>query len=298
MPFFSVIIPVYKVEKFIENCIKSILDQKYQNLEIILIDDGSPDNSKQICDLYASQNKNIKVYHTENEGVVIARQLGVEKSIGDYLVFVDGDDWIDNSYLNQMAEAIKKTNADIICCGAFFAYEDRIEERPIEYSCGLYNRERMKKELFPSLIESQNGKYFTPSLWGKCFKKEVYQKGQMTNCRVDIGEDGACVKASVYNAASILIMRECLYFYRQSDTSITKSKKVFEWTGPKLIGKHLEENIGSEIQIKLFKPMDKNKQFIGILKEFNNMEIILEIQNERKTFDRKNISQIKTVYKW
>ena len=168
---------------------------------------------------------------------------------------------------------------------AVFAYEDRNIEKPMEYGYGLYDRKKMEEEIFPSLIEDQKGKYFSPSLWGKCFKKEVYQKGQLTNCRVDIGEDGACVKATIYNAKTIFIMQECLYYYRQCTTSVTKSGKVFDWTSPKRIGLHLEKSINIkefDFQNQIYRNITHNL-FNVVLSQFNS--------NKRYELIKKNICE-------
>lgn len=112
----SVIVPVYKVEKYIKKCIESIINQTYENLEIILVDDGSPDNCGKICDEYAKKDKRIKVIHKENGGVSSARNLGLEKSNGQYITFIDSDDWIEEEYCEILLTTLKEQNADCAIC--------------------------------------------------------------------------------------------------------------------------------------------------------------------------------------
>ena len=112
----SVIIPVYKVEKYINQCIESVIDQTYDNLEIILIDDGSPDKCPQICDEYANKDKRIIVVHKKNGGLASSRNIGLDLASGDLISFVDSDDWIDREMFAEMVQLKEKYNASIVCC--------------------------------------------------------------------------------------------------------------------------------------------------------------------------------------
>lgn len=243
-PLFSIIVPVYKVEKYLIQCLDSIINQKYSNFELILVDDGSPDSCPSVCDIYANNDLRIRVIHTENGGPIKARKTGVAMAIGTYLVFVDGDDWLDTNYLQKFAEQIKISNMDIICCGAVWTYGDKYLKKTINNcSFGYYDREKITKEIFPILIESKNGTYFTPTVWGKAFKKSLYIKGELSEGTFRMGEDIACVKPALFYANSIYILSECLYFYRQNVCSLTNQKGIFDWNGPELIAKHLEKCI-------------------------------------------------------
>ncbi len=107
-PLISVIVPIYGIERYVGHCIESLMQQTYQNLEIILVDDGSPDRCPQICDLYASKDKRIKVIHKENGGIVTARKAGVQIAQGEYIGFVDGDDWVGSGYFQSMFRRFRK----------------------------------------------------------------------------------------------------------------------------------------------------------------------------------------------
>ena len=113
----SIIVPVYKVENEIDRCIQSILNQTYTSIEIILVDDGSPDKCPQICDKYAKQDKRIKVIHKENGGLSDARNVGLDMAKGEYIAFIDSDDWVEDSFIEQLLTNLISTNSDISICG-------------------------------------------------------------------------------------------------------------------------------------------------------------------------------------
>lgn len=115
-PLISIIIPVYKAEKYLHCCVDSVLAQSFTNFELILIDDGSPDNSGTICDEYAKQDRRIKVFHQENQGVSAARNLGIEQAKGEWIAFIDSDDWVENTMYEEMYHAASLANADIAGC--------------------------------------------------------------------------------------------------------------------------------------------------------------------------------------
>lgn len=242
-PLFSVIIPIYKVEQYLAQCVNSIISQSYKNIEIILVDDGSPDNCPQICDEYAAQDARVTVVHKPNGGLVSARQAGVAVATGDYIACVDGDDWISEKYFEMLAEVIEPDDPDIVCCGSIWASEHSEVKHPYSIPLGLYTRNNIEKQIFPMLIERADGVYFPPSLWAKAFKREIYQRQQLVDASVNIGEDQACVKPCIFQAQSMYVMADCLYYYRQNSASMTKKKKAFDWNGPKIIGQHFEKQI-------------------------------------------------------
>ena len=112
----SVIVPVYKVEPFLRKCVDSIINQTYRNLEIILVDDGSPDNCGAICDEYAEKDNRVFVIHKNNGGVSSTRNVGIEQAKGDYITFVDSDDWLEETMYEEMIACAKTKNADVVCC--------------------------------------------------------------------------------------------------------------------------------------------------------------------------------------
>lgn len=124
----SVIVPVYNVENYLRRCVDSIINQTYKNLEIILVDDGSPDNCPVICDEYAQKDSRIKVIHKENGGLSSARNCGMDMATGEYIGFVDGDDWIESDMYKFLIENAEKYNSEISICGSYFNYQDGTQE--------------------------------------------------------------------------------------------------------------------------------------------------------------------------
>ena len=139
-PLISVIIPVYKVELYLKQCVESILIQTYSNIEIILVDDGSPDSCPQICDEYARKDYRIKVIHKSNGGLSDARNVGLNGAVGQYVVFVDSDDyWLNENCLKSLVDEINRTpNIDFICFNSYSFVNGTIKNDWIAYSCLLY----------------------------------------------------------------------------------------------------------------------------------------------------------------
>ena len=125
----SIIVPVYNAEEFIKKCVDSILDQTFKDFELILVDDGSKDSSSNICDEYAQKDSRVKVIHKENAGVSSARNSGIELAQGEYLGFVDSDDWIDNNMFESLINEAEKNNTDIVMCDASTVYSNGREEK-------------------------------------------------------------------------------------------------------------------------------------------------------------------------
>ena len=125
----SVIVPVYKAEKYLNQCIESIVSQTYQNLQIILVDDGSPDNCPAICDDWAKKDRRIVVIHKENGGQSSARNVGLDIARGEYVGFVDADDFIDHDMYEILLHSLVSTNVDIVCCGSRIVNEKGIKLR-------------------------------------------------------------------------------------------------------------------------------------------------------------------------
>ena len=168
----SVIVPIYNVEQYLPRCIESILNQKYESLEIILVDDGSTDRCPQICDQYAQIDRRIQVIHTKNKGLVKARKTGLERASGKFICFVDDDDWIDSRMYLELIDALKESEADFVDSGFFYDMcgDYVIEER----RKGTYGLDSFcKHKIFSSLIGIDDFIKITPSIWSKVFKAEI-----------------------------------------------------------------------------------------------------------------------------
>ena len=181
----SIIVPIYNIEAYLEECIKSIIKQTYKELEIILVDDGSTDGSSEICDEFASQDKRIKVIHKQNEGLVLARKNGLQYVKGDYVLFVDGDDWIESNMCEELMKVMKQTDADIVHSGYF-------RELVLNLPPGLYysrNSYRADEFIRKHILNAEPDEEISFSIWSKLFRTPVIKKsyGLVPDC-VDYGE--------------------------------------------------------------------------------------------------------------
>lgn len=215
----SVIIPVYNVEKFLMRCYKSIADQTYSKLEIILIDDGSVDNSGKICDEIAENDLRVKVIHKKNEGLGLARNTGLDMASGDYVVFVDSDDFVKKNYIEIMYKAIKENNAD----GSQY-------EKPI---CDIKKFYSEKEEISRFLIsmigslpeEGANNK-IPMSVWHQMYSMKIIKKYKLAFCseREFISEDIIFQIDYFSKAKSVVLLEETLYFYYCSQVGSLSTK--------------------------------------------------------------------------
>ena len=155
--FFSVIVPIYNIEKYIKRCIESVLEQNFTDYELILVDDGSPDNCGAICDEYARVDDRIKVIHKVNGGLVSARQAGIQVAKGDYVFNLDGDDAMHEDALQNAYDILSKTKADIATFSIKYCYDDKDSEVFDDLmEEGLYDKAKMETHIYPKLLSDEN----------------------------------------------------------------------------------------------------------------------------------------------
>lgn len=227
----SIIVPVYNIRTYLQECLYSLIRQTLSNIEIIVVDDGSTDGSSEVCDEYARKDCRIKVIHKQNEGLVRARKTGLQAASGDYIAYVDGDDWVETNMIERLYNTLIENDVDIAMCGRF---EDTgATHRPVYHgiSAGRYNRQDLLDKVYPNMIV--NGAFFEwgvfPGVWDKLFRREVLEEHQMAvDDRLRMGEDAACTYLALLNANSIYVLHECLYHYRQSANSMVKQSVDFE----------------------------------------------------------------------
>lgn len=215
----SVIIPIYKVEKYLKKCIESVQKQTYKNIEIILIDDGSPDECPRICDFYASNDSRIKVIHKINGGLSDARNAGIQIATGEYIGFVDSDDWIDESMFEILMLYIIKNNADISEIGVKYQYNDHIE-----YNNNTKIEVLTHDESMSAFLEQT--KNIKGCVWAKLYKSNIVK-----NLKFPIGrlhEDAFFTYKAIYNSRRYVIGTECLYNYRQDRDGSIMSTIIHE----------------------------------------------------------------------
>jgi len=219
----SVIIPVYQAEKSLSKCIESIRNQTFKDWEVILINDGSTDNSGSICEAYADLDKRIKVIHQENAGVSASRNLGIEKATGSYICFVDSDDYIDKDMLLKLYEAIQEQESHLSCCGfkrVFYHGEQIKKEVDVLPACGDIQDEEAFKAQFGLLYE----KTLLGAVYCKLYRTAVIKQHKVRFCSdIYIGEDFLFNQGYLQYGFQISIINQPLYHYICKDNgSLTK----------------------------------------------------------------------------
>lgn len=227
----SIIIPIYNICPYLENCIVSVCAQTYHNLQIILVDDGSTDGSEEICDRYAAKDDRIKVIHKPNGGLVSARKAGLRAATGKYIAYVDGDDWIEPDMYERIYHKMLAENVDIVMCGRYEDTGNMCKEVYHGVEEGRYGKAELIRYIYPKMIAGEE--FFEwgifPSVWDKLFRRECVETHQMAvDDRIVMGEDAACVYPALLNAESIYVMHECLYHYRQTTSSMVKRVQDYE----------------------------------------------------------------------
>ena len=200
----SVIVPVYNVEPYLRECLDSIVNQTYKALEILVIDDGSTDGSGSICDEYKKKDDRIRVFHTENRGLSAARNLGLDEARGEFIGFVDSDDWIELGILEQAISKIGE--ADILCFG--------YDRHPLNAS--YYSGKE-------ALVALTNGN-ISNAAWDKLYKKDCFSSFRFPEGRVH--EETATTYKLLYQSSYVICINECGYHYRNREGSISSSHSL------------------------------------------------------------------------
>ena len=252
---FSVIVPVYKVEEYLEACVESVLNQTFSDFELILVDDGSPDRCPMMCDEYAKKDNLIKVVHKPNGGLASARQAGIKAAKGDYVFNLDSDDKIENDTLESAYKIISETNCDIVS----FSYKWVKDGNVISVTTdgldeGFYDEDAMKQHIYSRVLMDSNMNHISYYLAGKAVKRELVTPNQLSvNTDISLGEDLCCVVPCYLDAKSVYISKKQAYLYSVRTTSLSKEfncDQIFK----------LEKIINYINDIKQTKPDDFSEQ--------------------------------------
>lgn len=290
----SIIVPIYNVERYLRRCIDSIISQSYSNIEIILIDDGSPDECGKICDEYSKKDSRIKVIHKENEGVSSARNLGLEIISGKYLTFVDPDDYIEKEMIEKLYEWIKKYEADISICGVIDNDENyNILRKTKGKDIILLDRENTFKEFMEEY-------YFNSVCWAKLYRTDLW-KNIRFNEKTKIAEDLE-VLCEVFKKVNKTIVntKECFYNWLCRSESATKIRYNEDWKKEidmtKNIMKYIESTYPKIIDSAIKRYIRINIDcIIRVIKYNYNLKEINELKNNIRPYflralKNKNIS--------
>jgi len=212
-PLISVIIPVYGVEKYIAQCLESVINQTYKNLEIIVVNDGTKDRSAEIAKKYAAQDSRIKVYDFENGGISVARNRGLEIATGDYISYIDSDDWLDKRMYETLLKSAIQNNADMVKCGII---ETNVAK---EENFTFSNEKIINNEQHIGFENYFNGMLWTV-VWNGLYKRELAKKVKFPDNVVN--EDNYSSGIFLYLAKKILVIPFCGNYYRVNDAGISK----------------------------------------------------------------------------
>lgn len=216
----SIVVPVYNVEKYVAKCIDSIIKQSYPNIEIIIVNDGSKDNSDKIIKKYQRIDNRIKYIKKRNGGLSSARNRGIEEASGKYICFIDSDDYIDQNYINILISRIIKDNSDIAICNMKYIYQDGEEKKPPFYITD--NKTINNKEALQYLFL---GKQFQNHAVNKLYKLSIFKENDIRFPINKIYEDVFTIYKTLLNAKKISLCNDYLYFYlREREGSILTSK--------------------------------------------------------------------------
>ena len=295
----SIVVPVYNVEKYLKRCVDSLLGQSYQNIEILLVDDGSKDSSLSICKKYELEDSRIRVFHKENEGLGLTRNYGIERVTGEYITFVDSDDYLTLDAIAVMLERAIATDADVVIASHYH----KNEEQRVTVSERIYSGNEIKETLMVHMMGNKGNKLDALSYtacW-KLYKKELFIKNNLVfpSERKLIWEDLAFSVEAYPLCEKVYILHKPVYYYCFNEESLTHTYKpnklelvmeLYHYMGVKI----QDLNLPGEAQYRL----DTN--FIGHIRTCIKLEVFYTdkngfgtaIQNIRKICSRKDVQRL------
>jgi glycosyltransferase involved in cell wall biosynthesis len=227
----SIIIPIYNSVSFLDKCIQSAINQTYENIEVILVNDGSTDTSGEVCNKYASVDSRIKIIHKQNRGLVSSRKAGLTASTGEYILYIDGDDWIELDLVKHYMKCVLEFNADVVISSHIVNLEGRIAILKNSLPTGVYDKARLIEEVYPKMLHT--GKFsqfgiFSYS-WGKIYRRELLMENQLeVDEDITIGEDALCLYPTLLDTNILVILDQPYYHYRQRTDSLIKTLRTIE----------------------------------------------------------------------
>ena len=220
IPHISVVIPVYNSSDYLRRCLDSVLNQDFTEFELVLVDDGSTDESGYICDEYAERDSRITVYHKKNEGASLARKYGIERAGGEYVTFIDSDDWVANDYLSKLYGLVKHYKVNVSACSNYKVRERSNEIKDCIYKSSLLSFDEIMPRFF---------KYEFWGFWGKIYLKSSFENLHFP--MATLSEDYYVMSQLFNKERQMAYTEEPLYFYEYHDNSLSHqklSKRAFE----------------------------------------------------------------------
>lgn len=253
MPVFSIVVPVYNMEAYLDRCIQSVLSQDFTDFELLIIDDGSNDGSAILSDSYVSFDKRVRVVHKNNGGLVSARKAGIFEARGTYIIWVDADDWIEPSTLRLLYEnAVSPYGPDAVIYGAQHVFEDNKREiLPCYAEPGYYDREKMEKDILPNMIYYDKKPFcqglFNPMACNKMYRTSILRECYCRDERIRMGEDAAFVFEALYRSQSLVIIEEVFYdYYKGNETSITSTYDADRFINNRILNNYIASRLANK----------------------------------------------------
>ena len=268
-PFVSVVVPVYNVERYLDQCVESILGQSYKNFELILVDDGSPDHCGVMCDRYAASDSRIVVLHKQNGGLSDARNTGIQAARGQYITFIDSDDYIDRDYLQYLMNAALDTGANIVQAQMT---RTECELGQTKNDPGIYD----SREAFSRLMTWNNVEVYA---WGKLYRIELFREIRYPVGRIN--EDCCTTYKLILRSEKVAIIDNIVYYYRITPNSILNSDfnmaRFLLWDVPKEIAEYIGHDKTCYDELEYY----KIRIGINLLNESAGAKENIDIQNKR-----------------
>lgn len=264
MAVISVIIPIYNAEKYIRQCLNSVINQTYKDIEIICIDDGSVDATPTILDEYAQMDMRIKVIHKINEGLAAARKDGIALACGKYIAFVDSDDWVSPYMYEKMYSYAQEHDVDAVSCGFYSVKNNSCFEVLPGIKSGIY-RDEGNSTIVEQMYSIEKAKNIINwNYWTYLFKKEKIYSYVMNVPSVEQGEDMVAIWSFLVNAKKIYIINEALYYYRVSEGSSCRKENPFFLTNMNKVYLQLKKEFEDKSRSDYLLKMLKNAMFNSI----------------------------------
>lgn len=250
----SIIIPVFNAEKYLNRCVDSVLKQTYSNLEVLLIDDGSKDGSGAICDEYATKDCRVRVIHRENTGVSATRNVGLDNASGEYTLFVDSDDYIDEVMVERLLGRAVEDNSDIVMCRYSIDRAGEISTIDMHYKTEYVCFESIKTELLQLYYTNYHTGLY--NLWNKLIKKSVYTTNAIRfDTTLKRGEDAWFIFQCLKQCNRVDYIDESYYYYYQNDSSVMHTLYVDQyekWVDTRMRLLKENESLGFKIDYNMF----------------------------------------------
>ncbi|GHU71022.1 hypothetical protein FACS189413_12170 [Bacteroidia bacterium] len=269
-PEISIVIPVYNAEKYLLECLESIINQTIPNWEVLLIDDGSTDGSPEICEDYARKDARIRVFHQPNSGASAARNKGIDEAQGHWITFVDSDDWIAAGYLEKLLNTLTGQQVEAVFCNCFLVQKNEITPNYVyPGNTLLEGSEVLRKSLLIFGMRSE--------LWGKMFKRE-FLNAHRINQNLRIGEDMLYL-FELYNLhpQKTAILKEPLYYYRQLETSVMRTGNLVQNIKDTLLA--YEQFVRDYPDIKEKYPVENATYIVRLLTLFTKQDVITQFKD-------------------